>query len=326
MEDLAAHRSEWVEPIHVDYRGVRVWECPPNGQGLAALLALNIVKQFALADIPAGSFERYHLLIEAMRLAFADAAWAVADPQHARVPVAQLLADGYAAERAGLIDRSRANRTAAPGALHAGGDTVYFCTADGDGNACSFINSNYMAFGTGIVPEGCGFALQNRGCGFVLERGHLNGLAPRKRPYHTIIPGLATRTADGSLYAAFGVMGGMMQPQGHLQVVVAMVDDDLDPQSALDRPRFQLRGGGSGPPVRPSGARPCARCRGPAPGPASGWVCCRGAGPAGRRRSPRCSRPVSRRSWSSRPRCAASRRGPWPCPTRRSTTTRWTWR
>ncbi len=249
MEDLAAHRSEWVEPIHVDYRGVRVWECPPNGQGLAALLALNIVKQFALADIPAGSFERYHLLIEAMRLAFADAAWAVADPQHARVPVAQLLADGYAAERAGLIDRSRANRTAAPGALHAGGDTVYFCTADGDGNACSFINSNYMAFGTGIVPEGCGFALQNRGCGFVLERGHLNGLAPRKRPYHTIIPGLATRTADGSLYAAFGVMGGMMQPQGHLQVVVAMVDDDLDPQSALDRPRFQLRGGGAGAPV-----------------------------------------------------------------------------
>jgi len=242
-DDLAAHASEWVEPIHVDYRGVRVWECPPNGQGLAALLALNVVRQFDMAEFPPGGFQRYHLLIEAMRLALADAAWAVADPQHADVPVEQLLRDAYAVGRAKLIDPARAARRARPGDPTAGSDTVYFCTADGEGNACSLINSNYMGFGTGIVPEGCGFSLQNRGCGFVLRRGHGNALAPRNRPYHTIIPGMATRADDGSLYAAFGVMGGMMQPQGHLQVVVAMVDDGLDPQAALDRPRFQLRGG-----------------------------------------------------------------------------------
>jgi len=245
MDDLAAHRSEWVEPIGIDYRGVRVWQCPPNGQGLAALLALGIARQFDVASLPADGFRRYHVLIEAMRLAFADAAEVVADPQHASAPIEHLLGDDYLAGRAKQIDLSRANRTPQPGPAAAGTDTVYFCTADGEGNACSFINSNYMGFGTGIVPEGCGFSLQNRGCGFVLRRGHPNCLAPRKRPYHTIIPGMAT-AADGSLYAAFGVMGGMMQPQGHQQVVVAMVDDDLDPQAALDRPRFQLRGGSPG--------------------------------------------------------------------------------
>jgi len=248
MEDLAGHRSEWVEPICIDYRGVRIWQCPPNGQGVAALLALNIVKQFGLRELPAGGFGRVHLLIEAMRLAFADAAWAVADPQHVEVPLAGLLDDAYAADRAGLIDPAHADRRPRAGTPAGGDDTVYFCTADAEGNACSFINSNYMGFGTGIVPAGCGFSLQNRGCGFVLERGHANCLAPGKRPYHTIIPGMATRVADGSLWAAFGVMGGMMQPQGHLQVVVAMVDDDLDPQAALDSPRFQIAGG------RPGGA------------------------------------------------------------------------
>jgi gamma-glutamyltranspeptidase/glutathione hydrolase len=246
MDDLAAHASQWVEPISIDYRGVRVWECPPNGQGLAALLALDILQQFGADELRERTFQQHHLMIEAMRLAFADAAWAVADPQHAAIPLAELLSADYAAERAKLIDARRANRRPARGMPPAGEDTVYFCTADAEGNACSFINSNYMGFGTGIVPEGCGFSLQNRGCGFVLRRGHLNCLAPRKRPYHTIIPGMATRAADDSLYAAFGVMGGMMQPQGHLQVVVAMVDEGLDPQSALDRPRFQLAGGAAG--------------------------------------------------------------------------------
>jgi len=241
--DLAAHRSQWVEPICIDYRHLRVWECPPNGQGLAALLALNVVKRFDLADTPPGSFRRLHLLIEAMRLAFADVAWYVADPEHEAVPVDELLSEDYAARRAGRIDPGRANLAHRRGRPPAGSDTVYFCTADAEGNACSFINSIYVHFGTGIVPEGCGFALQNRGSCFVLERGHPNCLAPRKRPYHTIIPGMLTWADGGGLFGPFGVMGGMMQPQGHLQVVTALADDGVDPQAALDRPRFQLADG-----------------------------------------------------------------------------------
>ncbi len=237
--DLAEHRSTWETPISTRYRDLRVWECPPNGQGLAALIALNLVRELPIGDDPL-SPERSHFMIEAMRLAFADARRYVADPAFAALPVEELLTESYAAERRSAIDPDRARLDSLPGEPIGHSDTVYLCTADADGNACSFINSNYMAFGTGIVPAGHGFTLQNRGLGFSLEDGHTNALAPRKRPYHTIIPGLITREADGSLYGPFGVMGGFMQPQGHLQVVVAMADDGADPQAALDRGRFNL--------------------------------------------------------------------------------------
>jgi gamma-glutamyltranspeptidase/glutathione hydrolase len=241
--DLAAHASTWEEPISTTYRGLRVWECPPNGQGITALLALNILEGFDLKSLDPLGPDRWHLLMEAVRLAFADTRWYVADPAVSRVPVSGLLSKDYAAERRRLIDPKRAAADVRRGSPVAGSDTVYFCAVDGAGNACSFINSNYMGFGTGLVPEGWGFTLQNRGFCFSLEEGHPNVLAPRKRPYHTIIPGMLTRP-DGSLYAPFGVMGGFMQPQGHLQVVVGLTDDALDPQPALDRPRFCLEPAG----------------------------------------------------------------------------------
>jgi gamma-glutamyltranspeptidase/glutathione hydrolase len=240
--DLAAHSSTWVDPISTDYRGLRVWECPPNGQGLAALLALNILRGFPIASLDPLGVERLHLMAEALRLAFADARWFVADPEHSDLPLEELLSDSYAETRRELIDPSRANPKQVPGIPKVGSDTVYLSVVDGAGNACSMINSNYLGFGTGLVPEGWGFTLQNRGHGFSLDPQHFNALAPGKRPYHTIIPAMATR-ADGSLYASFGVQGGFMQPQGHVQVVLAMWDDDLDPQATLDRPRISLSSG-----------------------------------------------------------------------------------
>jgi len=243
-EDLAAHHSTWDEPISTAYRGLRLWECPPNGQGIVALLALNLLSRF---DLPADALGpgRLHLLIEALRLAFADARRYVADPTKADVPTRALLDPDYAAERARGIDLRKANPEASPGSMKAGPDTVYFSVVDGSGNACSFINSNYMGFGTGIVPEGTGFPLQNRGANFSLDPRHPNVLAPGKRPYHTIIPGMATREGNGSLYACFGVMGGFMQPQGHVQVLLALLDG-IDPQAALDRPRICLDEGEPG--------------------------------------------------------------------------------
>jgi gamma-glutamyltranspeptidase/glutathione hydrolase len=227
--DLANHKSTWDTPISTSYRGIRIWECPPNGQGLAALITLNILEDFDLSARGPLTPERLHLVIEALRLAFADANWFVADPEFNLAPIDQLLSEEYAANRRGLILPETALPNQKHGSPVSHSDTVYLTAVDGEGNACSFINSNYMGFGTGIVPSGWGFSLQNRGHNFSLDPAHPNALEPNKRPYHTIIPAMATRK-DGSLYASFGVMGGF-------------IDDQLNPQEALDRPRVYLRGG-----------------------------------------------------------------------------------
>ena len=233
--DLARHESTWTEPIGVAYRGARVWECPPNGQGLAALLALAILE--GLPVHPFSSVERTHLQVEALRLAFADARWYVTDPSVTPVPVDALLSPEYIAQRRGLIHESRAATSVARGVPRGIPGTVYHCAVDAMGNACSYVSSVYMSFGTGIVPAGLGFPLQNRGYGFSLDARHPNAFAPGKRPFHTIIPGLLTRE-DGTLIGPFGVMGGVMQPQGHVQVAMGLLDDSVDPQQALDRARF----------------------------------------------------------------------------------------
>ena len=243
LEDMAAHTSTWETPISTLYRGMRVWECPPNGQGLAALLALNVLEGFDLTGMDPLGVERWHLLIEAMRVAFADTAWYVSDPSFFEIPLSGLLSKSYARERRQLIDPFKAILDRTWGVPVVGSDTVYFCAVDGAGNACSFINSISASFGTGIVPAGLGFAIHNRGAAFSTDPQHPNALAPGKRPYHTIIPGMLTREEDGSLYGPFGVMADFMQPQGHLQMVVNLVDDQLDPQAALDRPRFRIEGG-----------------------------------------------------------------------------------
>jgi gamma-glutamyltranspeptidase/glutathione hydrolase len=235
--DLAAHASTWEEPIGVEYRGVNIWECPPNGQGLAALLALNILSEFDVASIPPMSAERLHLQIEALRLAFSDTRYYVTDPAFHSAPLSALLSTRYAQERKGLILPNQANPAIRHGYPQNQSGTVYFCVVDGAGNACSFTNSNYKGFGTGIVPKGWGFTLQNRGLGFSLDPEHPNCVKPGKRSYHTIIPAMATHK-DGSLYAAFGVMGGFMQPQGHVQVACGLLDDGLGTQAALNQPRF----------------------------------------------------------------------------------------
>jgi len=244
--DLAAHSSTWVEPISVEYNGLRIWECPPNGQGLAALLALNVLKGFDLRGQDPIGAKRLHLEIEAMRLAFADAFRYIADPEFVDIPLDALLSEEYAVERRKLINLQAASIDVKHGEPPSTSDTVYFCAVDAEGNACSFIGSNYMGFGTGIVPHGWGFSLQNRGHNFSLDPASYNVLAPGKRPYHTIIPAMATHADTGQLHAAFGVMGGFMQPQGHMQVIVALTDDGLNPQQALDRPRVCLTPGGNG--------------------------------------------------------------------------------
>ncbi len=233
--DLADHHGEWVEPISIRYGGHEVWEIPPNGQGIAALMALGMVANTeapSRAQIDATS---WHYQIEAMKLAFADSDANVADPSISDVPVDGLLDEGYLKARSALIGE-RAGP--APRGEPARGGTVYLCTADRDGTMVSFIQSNYMGFGSGVVVPSHGIALQNRGAGFVLDADHPNVAAPGKRPRHTIIPGFLTR--NGAPVGPFGVMGGEMQPQGHLQVVTGMIDHGLNPQAALDAPRWQV--------------------------------------------------------------------------------------
>jgi gamma-glutamyltranspeptidase/glutathione hydrolase len=233
-EDLAAYRPEWVEPIGVNYRGYEVWEIPPNGHGLVTLLALNILKGFDFDPGAKEAAETYHRQFEAVKLAFADGLAHIADPRDMRVRVSDLLSDAYAEERRRLIGREAL--TPAPGSPPKGG-TVYLAAADAAGNMVSFIQSNYMGFGSGLVVPGTGIALHNRGGNFSLDPDHPNCLAPGKKPYHTIIPGFLTR--DGRAVGPFGVMGAFVQPQGHLQVVMNTVDFGLNPQAALDAPRWQ---------------------------------------------------------------------------------------
>ncbi|KAH6697274.1 gamma-glutamyltranspeptidase [Plectosphaerella plurivora] len=261
LDDLAHHLetgSEPVEPISLRVEegvlashGVDLWEHPPNGQGIVALMALGILQELRKAGtIPQWGPEDHntapylHAIIEALRLGFTDAQWYVTDPNVEKVPSAGLISSEYLAERAKLFDASRAAQDLEHGtppfkspAINSS-DTVYFAVADAEGNAASFINSNYEGFGSSIIPAGCGFTLQNRGANFNLEADHPNRVAPRKRPYHTIIPGMVTNASDGSLFSAFGVMGGFMQPQGHVQVLLGQIIGGLNPQQALDSPRI----------------------------------------------------------------------------------------
>ncbi|WAH37261.1 gamma-glutamyltransferase family protein [Alicyclobacillus dauci] len=230
--DLMQHASEWVEPLSVDYRGYDVWELPPNGQGLVTLLALNILRGYDLGSM--GEIERAHLQIEATKLAFEDARRHIADPDFMRIDVAELLSDEHTRAQRNRIGQCALQPL--PG-KHVRGGTVYLATADGEGNMVSYIQSNYMGFGSGIVVPGTGIALQNRGHNFSMDPDHPNALGPNKRTYHTIIPGFLTQ--GGRAVGPFGVMGGFMQPQGHTQVVVNTLDLALNPQAALDAPRWR---------------------------------------------------------------------------------------
>ncbi|MFC7363962.1 MULTISPECIES: gamma-glutamyltransferase family protein [Bhargavaea] len=236
-EDLAAYQPEWVEPVSADYRGYDVWEIPPNGQGMVALMAMNI--HSAGGHLPVyGDAETLHHQIEAMKLAFTDGKTFITQPDDMPVEAAHLLSPEYAEKRAAVIGERAIDPE--PYELPKGG-TVYLAVADEEGNMVSFIQSNYMGFGSGIVVPGTGIALQNRGADFSLEPEHPNYLKPGKKTYHTIIPGFLTK--DGEAVGPFGVMGGYMQPQGHFQVVSNTVDFGLNPQAALDQPRWQWVGG-----------------------------------------------------------------------------------
>ncbi len=236
-EDLAAHESEWVEPVSTNYRGVDVWELPPNGQGIAALQILNILETFDVAGMGFGTTAYVHAFLEAKKLAFEDRAKFYADMDFANVPVSGLISKEYAAERAKLIDPNRAGRRYDAGnpALYQG-DTIYLSTADSEGNMVSLIQSNYRGMGCGVCPEGLGFGLQDRGELFSLNEGEANTYAPGKRPFHTIIPAFAT--IDGKPWLSFGVMGGGTQPQAHAQIIVNLVDFGMNLQEAGDAPRI----------------------------------------------------------------------------------------
>ena len=231
--DFEGYRAEWTDPIWTDYRGIRLYECPPNGQGVVALEALNVLQDYDMAALGFGSVDSVHLQIEALRVAFADGFAYVADPRHVPVPTARMVSREHAQERRSTITRNQADaRPLAPA------DTVYLTVVDKDRNAVSYISSLYLSFGSGVVAGDTGIFLQDRGACFSLDPNHPNALAPGKRPYQTIIPAMATR--NDSLWLSFGVVGGFMQPQGHVQLLGNMVDHSFGPQTALDAPRFRL--------------------------------------------------------------------------------------
>jgi len=234
--DLAEHTSDWIEPLALEYRGYTLHELPPNGQGIVALIALGILRHFDLARHPVDGPDSVHLQIEALKLAFADAWRYVGDLEHMDVQPRELLDASYLERRAKLIDPKRA-QDFGPGSPPKGG-TVYLTAADASGMMVSYIQSNYMGFGSGVVAPGTGISLQNRGATFVARRGHPNCVGPRKRPYQTIIPGFVTK--EGRPVMSFGVMGGTMQPQGHAQVLIRIADYRQNPQAACDGPRFRF--------------------------------------------------------------------------------------
>jgi gamma-glutamyltranspeptidase/glutathione hydrolase len=238
-EDLSTHHSEWVEPVGTNYRGYDVWELPPNGQGIAALQILNILEGYDLASMGFGSAEYIHTFVEAKKLAFEDRAKYYADPAFGDLPVDELISKEYAEKRRALINPNRASRNLDAGELELG-NTIYMTVADEKGNMISLIQSNYLGMGSGMCPPGLGFILQDRGQLFSLEEGHLNVFEPGKRPFHTIIPAFITK--DGKPLMSFGVMGGAMQPQGHAQIVVNMVDFGMNLQEAGDAPRIRHDG------------------------------------------------------------------------------------
>jgi gamma-glutamyltranspeptidase / glutathione hydrolase len=241
VEDLSSHRSEWVEPVSTRYRDVEVWELPPNTQGIAALQMLNLLEAYDLKAVGFGSVEHVHLFTEAKKLAFEDRAKWYADPDFAELPVAALISKDYADERRQLLDRERAaQRLDAGNPALRDGDTIYLTTADKDGMMVSLIQSNYRGMGSGMTPPGLGFILQDRGELFALEDGHANVYAPGKRPFQTIIPAFITK--DGEPWISFGVMGGDMQPQGHVQIVLNLVDFGMNLQEAGDAPRIYHTG------------------------------------------------------------------------------------
>jgi gamma-glutamyltranspeptidase / glutathione hydrolase len=248
-EDFAMHEPLWIEPVSVPFRGYRLWELPPNGQGVAALEMLRILDGYELADLGHNSAEYLHYLIEAKKLAYADLDRYVADPQHMSVRMDDLLGDDFIAGRRRMIDPRRAADHPQPGDIVTASETIYLSASDVDGNMVSLISSVYWEFGAAVVVPGTGFALQNRGAGFTMEDGVANTVAPRKLPFHTIIPAFVTRTSTPSgvtrssageePWLAFGVMGGAMQPQGHVQVLLNMVVFGMDVQQAIDAPRFR---------------------------------------------------------------------------------------
>ena len=239
-EDLAAHQGEWVDPVSTNYRGVDVWEIPPNGQGIAALQILNLLEGYDFSKIAFGSAEHVHLFVEAKKLAFADRARYYADPSFHPAPVSWLISEEYAAERRKLINPDRAARAVDAGRRLNQGDTIYLTVADKDGMMVSLIQSNYRGMGSGMAAPGLGFIFQDRGEQFVLKAGHPNSFEPGKRPFHTIIPAFITK--DGKPWVSFGLMGGAMQPQGHAQIVMNLVDFGMNLQEAGDAPRIQHDG------------------------------------------------------------------------------------
>ncbi|CAN5567146.1 gamma-glutamyltransferase [soil metagenome] len=241
LKDLAEHRSEWIDPVSTTYRGYEVWELPPNGQGIAVLQMLNLLEAYDFNDIPFGSPEHIHLFMEAKKLAYEDRAKYYADPEFNKIPVKTLISKEYADERRKLINRQRAGanyEAGNPGLKD--GDTIYLTVADKDGNIVSLIQSNFRGFGSGMMPTGLGFMLQNRGVLFNLNEGEFNTYEPNKRPFHTIIPAFVTK--DGKPFFSFGVMGGSFQPLGHVQILMNMIDFGMNTQEAGDAPRFDHQG------------------------------------------------------------------------------------